>query len=492
MKSSDNIKTREDIRAAMQKALSENNTEGFYSAFDEMLGLIGSDIKQDYESQIDGLRQESDARALTARGVRQLTTKESEYYSKLSEAMKSRDPKQALTNLDVVMPETVISSVFEDLRTNHPILSRISFIPTGGAVKFIMSTNAEQLAVWGALSAAIAKELASGFKEVDTTLMKLSAFIPVCKAMLDLGPVWLDNYVREILYEALASGLEAGAVTGTGSSQPIGMDRQVGDGVTVTGGVYPKKVAITVNDFTPKTIGKLIALMAKDSNGKARSVSDLVLIVNPQDYFEKIMPATTLMAPDGSYRNDVMPYPMTILQSSALVRGSAIIGMAKRYFAAAGTAIGGRIEYSDEYHFLEDERVYLIKIYANGMPKDNNDFLLLDVDSLRAASLTVTTADAATASAIATLSSLKIGALELDPVFAGTTVTYTAATTNVSEVIAAVQTDASAEIVVKVGTKEIENGSAYTWATGANVVTVKVTAEDGTTTKTYTVTVTKS
>ena len=36
------------------------------------------------------------------------------------------------------------------------------------------------------------------------------------------------------------------------------------------------------------------------------------------------------------------------------------------------------------------------------------------------------------------------------------------------------------------------NGRAVTWETGANTLTVKVTAADGTTTKSYVVTVTKS
>ncbi len=36
------------------------------------------------------------------------------------------------------------------------------------------------------------------------------------------------------------------------------------------------------------------------------------------------------------------------------------------------------------------------------------------------------------------------------------------------------------------------NGEAVTWASGSNTLTVKVVAEDGKTTKTYTVTVTKS
>jgi hypothetical protein len=94
------------------------------------------------------------------------------------------------------------------------------------------------------------------------------------------------------------------------------------------------------------------------------------------------MPATTVMAPDGTYRNDVMPYPMSIIPSGAVDAGKAVMGLAYRYFAAAGTAKQGKIEYSDDYRFLEDERVYLIKLFANGMPKDNNAFQVLDISNL--------------------------------------------------------------------------------------------------------------
>jgi hypothetical protein len=50
------------------------------------------------------------------------------------------------------------------------------------------------------------------------------------------------------------------------------------------------------------------------------------------------------------------------------------------------------------------------------------------------------------------------------------------------------------EISVTAGetTTEYANGQSITWAAGENVVTVNVTAEDGTATKAYTVTVTKS
>lgn len=492
MKNNDTPTTREEIRAAMQKALMEDDKKAYSAAFDQMLQCIQQEVKGEYEQSLNDLRQELDSRILTARGVRQLTTEERDYYQKLAQAMQSGDPRQAVSNMDVVMPKTVINSVFDDLSTNHPLLSKIGFTATGGAVEIVMNENGHQEATWGALTDEIVKELTSGFKKVKTDLLKLSAFLPVCKAMLDLGPEWLDRYVREVLYEALANGMETGIISGDGKDQPIGMTRQVGEGVTVTGGKYPKKAKISITNLSAETVGNLLSIIAVDPNGKTRKIDKVIFVVNPVDYFRTVMPATTIMGPDGTYRNDVMPYPMDIIQSPAVDVGEAVMGIAYRYFAAAGTAKEGRIEYSDHYHFLEDERVYLIKAYANGMPMDNNAFLLLDISGLKPATWKVEQVTAHTPSSDATLSDLKIGSLELSPAFDAATTTYTAPTTNATNTITAMPADAGAEIEVKVGDTVIANGSAATWAAGSNTVTITVTAEDGTTTKAYTVTVTKS
>ena len=47
------------------------------------------------------------------------------------------------------------------------------------------------------------------------------------------------------------------------------------------------------------------------------------------------------MAPDGTFRNDVLPYPMTIIQSPAVDQGQAVIGLGYKYSqpsAPPGTA----------------------------------------------------------------------------------------------------------------------------------------------------------
>ena len=497
MKNCDTL-TRDDIRAKLQQAIKDNDTEAFSASFDQMLECIQNDIQQRADDRIDQMKRETDTTVLASRGVRQLTTKEKEFYQKVADAMKAKDPKQALNNLDVVMPETVIDAVFDELQTSHPLLSRIQFMNTRGAIRMMMNTNGYQEAAWGQLCDEIVQELTSGFKEVDTGLLKLSAFMPVCKAMLDLGPEWLDDFVRQVLYEAYANGLEAGIVAGDGNGKPIGMNRQVGDNVTVTGGVYPVKAPVSVTDLSPTTIGNLLALMAVDPNGKARNVRDVILVVNPVDYFQRIMPATTMMTPNGTYVNDVLPYPMSVIQSPAVEQGQAIIGLGYKYFAAIGSARDGRIEYSDHYHFLEDERMYLIKGYANGFPMDNNAFFVLDITGIRPAVWKVEQVTAPAASAVADLADLRIGGLTLSPAFSSATTTgYTATTKNASNTVMAIPADANATIeITNDGTStdpvSVINGRAVTWETGDNTLTVKVTAENGTTTKSYVVTVTKS
>lgn len=398
MRSNDLLTQREEIRVQMQQALRDGNAEGFSQAFEQMMDCVQNAIRDEYEQRIDSLQQEMDARALTARGVRQLTSEERTYYQHLADAMRSQNPKQAVEGLKDILPKTVVDSVFEDLRTNHPLLSRINFVPTAGAIEMIMNENGYQEAAWGQLCDDVVKELTSGFKVVNTNLLKLSAFLPVCKAMLDLGPEWLDRYIREVLYEALANGMEAGIVTGDGKDKPIGMNRQVGEGVSVTGGVYPEKEAVAITDLSAVTVGGLLATIAVKPNGQQRKINnDVIFLVSSVDYYGKVMPATTIQAPDGTYRNDVMPFPMTIIPIPALATGEALIGTASGYFAAIGTAKEGRIEYSDHYHFLEDERVYLIKAYGNGMPKDNNAFQLLDISGLKPAVYKVELVDAANA-----------------------------------------------------------------------------------------------
>ncbi|NDL68852.1 phage major capsid protein [Anaerotalea alkaliphila] len=484
---------KNEILSRLNQALKSGDEEVFAQAF----GEFTENIQEAVLAEARGLVQQADTNILTGRGVRQLTSEEGSYFQAVIDAMRSSNPKQALTDLDVVMPKTVVDATFEDLKTSHPLLDAIDFQNTSGLIEYLVNTDESELATWGTLCSEIVKELTSGFKKVNMTHNKLSAFLPICKAMLDLGPAWLDRYTRAVLGEAASLGLEEAIVNGTGKEMPIGMNRQVGSGVVVTDGVYPLKEAVVVSSLDPTTYGGLLAALAVSPNGKSRVVNEVLFICNPVDYLQKVMPATTIRSANGTYVNNVFPFPTKVIPSIEVPVGKAVIGIGKRYFMGIGTAKSGKIEYSDEYRFLEDERVYLVKLYGHGEPLDNNAFIYADISNMKPATHRVFVANDIDSPVPtyyplydARLAGLTIGSLELSPTFNKSTMSYTAATVNATNTITAVAMDGEATVEILVNDVAHVNGTAATWDAGENTVVVNVTS--GSETETYTVVVTKS
>ena len=374
---------RAEFAAKMKEAVQNNNEEAFAEAFIEFANAVQEAVI----AEAKGIVQASDAQILAGRGVRVLTSEEVKYYNKLVEAMKSGNPRQALESMDVVMPETIINQVFDDLTEQHPLLSRIRFENATYLMKWLYSTfETRFLAQWGPLTGEIEKELSSQFAYLQLEQTKLSAWVPISKPMLDLGPAWLDRYIRTILAEAIANGIEWGIINGRGVAgniyEPIGMIRDLSQPIDPEDG-YAEKEPVVVTEFTPEAYGELVAQLVESPNGLFRPVTQLILVVNPVDYYTKVMPATIYQRPDGTWARDILPVPTDIVQSAWVEQGTAILGLGRQYIMALGTGRDGRIEYSDHYQFLEDLRVYLIKLYGNGRPKDNNSFLVLDISDLQ-------------------------------------------------------------------------------------------------------------
>ncbi len=382
MRSEDIIQqNRTEIMQRMATATRNNDTEAFTQAWGALAEQIAEGIRADFQQMQDT----QDANILTARGRRMLTSAEQKYYQSVITAMKSDNPKQALTNLNAVLPETTIDAVFEDLKTNHPLLQAINFQNTGALVKLLLSTTGGA-AAWGAIDATTASELSANFTEIDLTLCSLTAFLPVNRHMVDLGPAWLDRYVREVLSEALAVQLEVGIVDGNGKDAPIGMNKKLTGAVD---GVHSDKETIPITDLSPETYGTLLGRMCVNAHGKKRDISKVVFLVNPVDYFTKVFPATTVRGSDGTFNANIFPFPTDVYPSVGVPSGKAIMGIAKKYFMGVGTQSGGRIEYSDHYQFLQRIRTYLITLYGYGTAMDENDFLYLDISGLQPASLRV-------------------------------------------------------------------------------------------------------
>ncbi|MFQ9545607.1 MAG: phage major capsid protein [Clostridium sp.] len=381
------MKSKDLLKEKFSTAMQSENQEDIINAFVE----FAEGVQQDVLNDVKAYQETQDKDILQNRGIHQLTQKETKFYQSWIEVAKSSNPKQVITDLDIALPFTVIDNVMEDLKSNHPLLNLIDFQNMTAVKKMLFNKQGKQLAVWGAISSAITKELSGAIEEVDITLNKLSAFMPISKDMLQVGPQWLDAYVRAILSEAIAYGLEEGIINGTGKNQPIGMIRDIHEGVEVSSTTgYPEKTKKVIKDFKDITLGALFAELSKNpiDATKARNINanDIIFVCNPFDYFKKVMPAIRSIKKQNyvlGITND--PFEIqNIIQSEQMKEGSAILGLASKYKMGlgSGSSKGGTIEYSDEYKFLEDQRYYLVKLLGNGRATSDNDFIYLDISNL--------------------------------------------------------------------------------------------------------------
>ena len=413
-----------EATAALQAAFSAEDTtpEVMQAAFEQFAKAIAATVQADFESA------NGDRNILAQRGFRQLTAEENKYYQALIEAGKSKNPVQTYAGLlsDKVMPTTIIEDVYKDLVAEHPLLAKINFQSVQYLTRWILNDHSVQTAAWGAINSQISQQITSAFRTVEITQCKLSAYAVIEKDMLDLGPAFLDNYIRTFLKEALAVALEDAIVCGTGHSMPIGLDRDIHQGVSVNSSTgYPQKTPVQITSFMPKEYGAILADLCEtevwytqDSTGNVvpknstsansdgspksgytkhggamRSFDEVTLICNQKDYLSKVMPATTVLNAAGTFTKDIFPFPTDVIRSNRVPTGKAILCLPEEYFFGIGSSKEGTLEYSDDYHFLEDQRVFKIKMHGYGKAWDDTVAILLDISQLVEAYVYIKAAD---------------------------------------------------------------------------------------------------
>ena len=381
-----------EATAKLAAAMKSGDEAKVQEAWEGFHNSVVEQVKADFAE----LQETKDAAVLAQRGYRQLTSKETKWYQKVIEALRSTNPKQAFTaiidsnNEEDLMPTTIIEDVYKHLRDEHPLLKAINFQHVGYITKWILNDHSAQNAVWGKITDEIIKEVTSSFKVIDIDQNKLSAYAIIEMGMLDLGPTFLDGYIRAVLAEAIFAGLEEAIVAGTGVNMPIGLKKDIHEGVSFNSGTgYPDKEKQAVKSFSPAEYGALVAKMAVTETGRRRKFAKVGLIVNMVDYLTKVMPATTVLNAEAKYVNNLFPFPTEVYISNEVVDGEAILFLENEYFMGMGGSKNGVIEYSDECKFLEDQRVFKVKQYGAGRAYDNTSALYLDISNLDPAYITV-------------------------------------------------------------------------------------------------------
>ena len=372
------------------KALLASMKDGDETQVQDALKGWMEEIQNNIRADFEQYQETHDQSILDRRGIHALTSEETKFYNALIESVRDKKVLNA-TNAGPALPVTVVERVLESVKKDHPFINAINPTVVGAITKILKRKGKLAKAVWGEITDEIKTEIKGDLAVADLVAAKLTAFLLLSQDYIELGPTWLDAYVRQCLEEALALGIEDGVINGTGVKQPVGLIRDIHEGVsfsTTTG--YPEKTPVVVKSFDPKTYGELIAKMSKTEAGESRVITKVILVVNPTDYFQKVLPSTTVLTASGAYVSDVFPFATEVFQSAAVAEGKAVLFVEKSYiFELATGNKDGEILSSDEYKFLEDFRTYKIRLLGTGIAEDNTCALLLDISGLTLLYLTV-------------------------------------------------------------------------------------------------------
>jgi len=365
----------EEDKLAFAQAMNEGTEEEQKEALNNMLNSLANDVRSNIMEEVN--TQMSDNNVLQARGQNVLTSDERKFFNQVIE-------QGGFTDEDI-LPKTTQERVFEDIVSEHPLLQSLGIQNLGAVTEFIYS-DPEGAAVWGPLFGEIKGQLNTAFRKESISQLKLTAFIPIAKDMLKLGPAWVERYVRTILVEAMRVGLERGYVTGGGPAQnePIGLLKNVDKD---SGAVSDKESAGTLT-FKPgrTTINELKGVVKKlaeklDHEGnvkdKPRKVAGkIVMVTNPFDTFD-IQANATIQNAFGAYVTN-LPFNPIMTESVFVPEGKVLFFVKGEYIAA----VGGNIDVKRyrETLALEDADVFIAKQYATGKPVDNNAAQVYDLD----------------------------------------------------------------------------------------------------------------
>ncbi|EAE7930514.1 phage major capsid protein [Listeria monocytogenes] len=362
IKLKNNLVNYEEKRTAFVNTVKNEETQEIQNkAYVEMVDAMAADIMDQAKKEA---RQEADQYISASRTDKNITNEEIKFFNDINKEVGYKE--------ETLLPQTVVDEIFEDLTTEHPFLASIGMRTTGLRTKFLKSETSG-LAVWGKIFGEIKGQLDATFSEEESIQNKLTAFVVVPKDLENFGPVWVKRFVVTQIEEAFAVALESAFIIGDGKDKPVGLNRKVAKGTSVTDGVYPEKVAsgtltfasskVTVNELTD-----VYKYHSVKENGNPLNVAgEVTLLVNPTDAWDVKKQYTSLNA-TGVYVT-ALPYNLNIIESLFVPEKKAISYVSKRYDAL----VGGPLDIStfDQTLAFEDLNLYAAKQFAYGKAKDD-------------------------------------------------------------------------------------------------------------------------
>lgn len=344
-------------------------TEDQAQGFTDMMDALGTDTIAEIKNQVHLQTQDY----LSARqDDPKITNEEVKFFNEIKTDTGFKEPK--------LLPETVVTEVFDDMVQEHPFLQAIGLQNQGISLKIIQS-DASGVIAWGKVFGEITSQLDAKFSETKADQSKATAFVVLPKDLSDFGPSWIKQYVITQITEAFAVGAETAFLTGDGNDKPIGLNRSVKEGVAVAGGVYPEKASAGTLTFADtKTAAKELAgvikgLSTKENGHPVVAKGKTVLVMGPGESLD--VEAQFMVQNLAGQFVTALPFGLTIVESEFAPADKVIAFVQGRYDAFQAGPL--KIMPYDQTLALEDMDLYTAKQFFYGKAKDDKAAAVYDL-----------------------------------------------------------------------------------------------------------------
>lgn len=412
----------------------------------------------------------------------------------LKELRSMKGQTRAISGGELTIPVYFLDLISENMYRYSKLLNRVRIRSVGGQARQTIAGTVPE-AVWTEMCAAI-NELTFEFNQVTLDGYKVAGFVPVCNSLLEDNDVNLSSWIVEMLSESLGLAMDKAILYGKGATgkMPLGIVTRLAQTSQPAGypasapawvDLHTSNIQVIADNLSGAAFWAALTLAAGNTFTKYNRGRQF-WAMNSKTYALLKSKVITFTASGDIAANifGILPIIGGDIDILEFMPDGDIVGGYGDLYLVAERA-GMTIEASREVQFIQDNTVFKAKRRADGEPVIPGAFVAININGQSVTTVMTFAADTANDANLASLSGLT-----LSPSFDAGTVTYTAATTNTSDTVIAIPANDNAQVVMKLGTDTVKNGTAIKWAAGANTLTV--TVKNGAATKVYTVTVTKS
>ena len=407
--------------------------------------------------------------------------------------------KRELTNVGLTIPEVFLGFLRQNVENYSKLYKHVTVRPVSGTGREVIMGSVPE-GVWTECCGAL-NELNMVFNDAEVDCYKVGGFFKVCNAVLEDSDLDLAAELLDAIGQAIGLALDKAILYGRNTSannkMPLGIVSRLAQTSQPSGYPATARPWVDLHTSNIKTTNNTGVQLFQDlivnagaAKGKYARGSK-VWVMNETTYTYLQAQALSINAAGAivSGMNGTMPIVGGVIEVLDFIPDNVIIGGYFELYLLAERG-GAKFAQSEHAFFIQDQTAFKGTARYDGQPVIPEAFVALGVKNTTPDASMTFVADKANVVDLAELTGVT-----LSPSFdAGTTV-YTAATTNAKDAITATAEDANAKVTLYyttgTTTKQVVNGANITWAAGADNV-VKVVVENGNSTKTYQITVTKS